>query len=151
MSILGCGPPVLASPTRNSSDHPPPSYPMPIHISEWDRRKEGDIKGRVRFPVFGMKPGPELTLFRRGTDLYKKTRTWSHHSPEGISKCNAFILVHNPSQVKATQPCVFKGNCFISVHKPLQSTNTLLSGPKAKRWLIQFREPLPENWVQSKP
>jgi len=98
-----------------------------------------------------MRPGPELTLFRRKTGLYRKTRTWSHHSPEGISKCNAFILVHNPSQVKATQPYVFEGNRFISVHNPLQSTNTLLSGPKAKQRLTQFREPLPENQVQSKP
>lgn len=132
MSILSFGPPILASPAGSGSDHPPPSHHLPSHTSEWDRRKEEDIKGRVRFAVFGMRSGPELTQFRRETGLYRKTRTWSHHSPDGISKCNAFILVHNPSQVKATQPCVVKGNCFISVHEPLQSTNTLLSGPKAK-------------------
>lgn len=80
-----------------------PSSPfllLPMQVSEWDKKKEEDIKGRMRFPESGMRLNPELTVFRRGTGLYRKTRTWSHCSPEEISKRNAFILVHDPSQVK---------------------------------------------------
>lgn len=71
-----------------------------MQVSEWDKKKEEDIKGRMRFPESGMRLNPELTVSRRGTGLYRKTRTWSHCSPEEVSKRNAFILVHNPSQVK---------------------------------------------------
>lgn len=126
MSILSSGPPVLASPAGNSSDHPPPSHHLPSHVSEWDRRKEEDIKGRVRFAVFGMSPGPELTWFRRGTGLYRKTRTWSHHSPDGISKCNAFILVHNPPRSKQHSR-VFLKETVLSLSTNLFKVQTLCS------------------------
>lgn len=131
---------------QSGSDHPctpsspllPAFYPSKFPSGMWGKTRTSKV--RQGFQLLGTRPGPALTMPHRGSSLYRKTRTRSHHSPEGISKCSAFISFHSPSQVKETPPCVFKGNCFIFVHKPLQSTNTLLSGPKAKWCLIQFRE-----------
>lgn len=138
----------LGQPYMKGSDHPPPSYPPPTHISVWDRRKEEDIKGRVRFPVFGMRPSPALTLFRRGTALYRKVRTWSHGSPEGISKGNAFISVHSSSQVKAS--CFSRKLFYLCPQTSSKHKHSVLRS-KSKVMAHSVREPLPEDWVQSKP
>lgn len=70
-----------------------------MQVSEWDKGKQEDSKGGMRFPESGMRPSPELSVQERNWSLQENS-DMVPLLPKEISKRTAFILVHNPSQVK---------------------------------------------------
>lgn len=124
-------PQLLASTAQSCSDHPLPSYFLPMQVSEWTRGNKRISKVGWGFQSLAWDQVLNW-VFRRGTGLYRKTRTRSHCSPEEISQRNAFILVHNPSQVKQHSHMFLKETVLSLSTNLFKSTNTLLLGPKAK-------------------